>query len=474
MAKMRAVEIYAGVGGLSVGLEAAGMDVIAGHDRSLLVHAIRSANGLHGAAWDPTDIGKLAADFVRAKVDLIAGAPYTQHLFESGREGAQKRARLTLSFALLIGAVRPEWFIYEDFSTACRSSAYQDARLLWKKYGYGLTELVLDASRYEVAQRRRRLMVVGRLGEEEGFLDDPIRRRAEKKSKTVREVLDPHDPEDAALLERSTYYTRPLHSGSETGRSIDRPAPAIYHDFRKVPEGVDQLELGLHQLTLIQSFPRRFNWVDIDGVEIEMDGLERIISSAVPPALAYHVGKSIVDRHTGAEIPECHEEFKEWFRRTKKWATGPINNVASRVKKGRELLGGRTFANAKEEAAALEKVAEFQAMNDSGKSEIRSALREYANFRTGLSKKSFNSSKTQPEKKEPSPRERWRALRGASAKSSRWTYESLQLKPPSRPQPGRSKINLNASRRGNTFEDLDYENEDFYILPSALTAPDEP
>jgi DNA (cytosine-5)-methyltransferase 1 len=465
------------------------MDVIAGHDSSLLAHGIRYANGLYGGVWDPTDIGKLAADFVRAKVDLIAGAPYTQHLFERGREGAQNRARLALSFTLLIGAVRPEWFIYEDFSTAYGSPAYQDARLLWKKYGYGLTELVLDASRYEVAQRRRRLMVVGRLGEEDGFLDNPIRARASNKPKTVREILDEHDPEDAALLERGTYYTRPLHSGWETSRSIDKPAPGIYRDFRKVPEGVDELELGLHQLTLIQSFPRRFNWTDLgyydpddadtddaseDDAGIDMDELERIISSAVPPALAYHVGKSIVDRHTGGEIPECHEDFKKWFRKTKKtpWATGPINNVVSRINRGRKLLGGRTFADPKDETASLETIEEFKDLSEKNQSQIRSALRDYAKFKAALFKKSFRSSKKQPEKKKPTAWQRWRQLRREIGKPNRWPYESLQLNPPHRPRTSGPRTNLNASRIGNDPEQPHHDGEDIDNLPPEVATPD--
>lgn len=474
MTKMRAVEVYAGVGGFSIGLGAAGMDVLAAHDDSPLCHAIRRANGLHGYAWDPTDVGKLAADFVRSKVDLIAGAPYIQQPNRSGTGGTVGRARLTLSFTLLIGAVRPEWFIYEDFSTACRSKAYQDARLLWKTYGYGITELVLDASQYEVAQQRRRLIVVGRMGEEEGFLDDPIRARAAKQPKTVREILDPYDLEDARLLERGTYYTRPLHSGRETRRSIDQPAPGLYRDFRKVPEGVDELELGLHQLTLIQSFPRQFNWTDIADFEIDSDELEHIISSAVPPALAYHVGKCIVDRHTAAEIPSCHNEFRGWIKKKKKWSTGAVNNLVGRINRGRELLGGRTFKDEKDEAEALENTDAFKSMKPNTKSEIRSALRDYAAFKAALSKKSLQLACKPAGMKELTPWERWRALRRSIERQSRWSYQALQLQPPRRPKPGGTRINLNTSKRANDPEYRNYEGEDVDDLSPALTAPNDP
>ena len=319
-------------------------------------------------------------------------------------------------------------------------------------------------------------MVVGRLGEEDSFLDDSIRRRASSRPKTVREILDEYDPEDAALLERGTYYTRPLHSGWETSRSIDKPAPGIYRDFRRAPENVDDLELGLHQLTLIQSFPRNFNWTDLDAdaPDDDMVELERIISSAVPPALAYHVGKSIVDRHVGAEIPECREDFRKWFSKTKNWAESPVNNVVHRINRGRRLLGGRTFADPKNEAAALEASEEFQGLNEKYQSQIRSALRDYAHYKATLAKKPFKSPKKQSGKKEPTAWARWRILRTAQMRASRWTYESLQLKPPLRPQPqsGGQGIGLNRSRTGKNFEYPDQESEDFDGLPPEFRAPD--
>ena len=59
----------------------------------------------------------------------------------------------------------------ENVSRAKSSIAYKDAKIIFKKAGYGLTEQVLDASKCGVPQKRKRFFCIGALNEEDGFLD---------------------------------------------------------------------------------------------------------------------------------------------------------------------------------------------------------------------------------------------------------------------------------------------------------------
>jgi len=466
MGKMRAVEVYAGVGGLSIGLASAGMDVVTGHATSQLIQAIRSANRLYGYSWDPADLNRLPAHFVRAGVDLIAGAPYTRHCLANGPEGDGERADLTLSFTLLVGAVRPEWFLYEDFENARSSQAYQDARLLWKRYGYGLTELPLDASLYGVAQQRRRLMVIGRIGERDGFLEQSIDRRASPKQKLVSAVLDPRDPKDANLIERSSYSIRPRNGDAHTIHKIRRPAPDLYESVWKVPADVNEAGLELRHLSLLQSFPRDFNWTELFDFDFWIDESElgRVIVSEVPPALAYNVGKAIIDLHEGRDIPKLPDEFKKWIKRHRGIEQASANNIVSRVNRARELLGGRTFPTGQDEVAALEKNAAYQNLPANTRSELRNALTDYATFLEENPGSSTAPAERQPEAKQPSPRQRWSQLRRMNSRSSRrWSYSDLLLKPHS----GRSVLrNLNEAASQSYHDDDD-------IHPSEPPMPDD-
>ena len=55
--------------------------------------------------------------------------------------------------------------------------------------GYGLTARVLDASRCGVPQARKRFILIGHLGSEDGFLDDELEAGLADKQMTVRDYL---------------------------------------------------------------------------------------------------------------------------------------------------------------------------------------------------------------------------------------------------------------------------------------------
>ena len=62
------------------------------------------------------------------------------------------KAGLTITFAEAVCQPRPQFVLYENVPQATKADAYRKAKSHLRSVGYGLTEVVLDASRYGVPQ----------------------------------------------------------------------------------------------------------------------------------------------------------------------------------------------------------------------------------------------------------------------------------------------------------------------------------
>lgn len=103
-------------------------------------------------------------------VDLIcAGVPCQDVSVAGKRAGlAGQRTGLFYDFARLLRELRPTWFLFENVPGLLSSNRGRDfaevLRVLMVECGYGVQWRVLDSQFFGVAQRRRRLFVVGYFG----------------------------------------------------------------------------------------------------------------------------------------------------------------------------------------------------------------------------------------------------------------------------------------------------------------------
>ena len=114
------------------------------------------------------DVTKMNWKKYRGKVDLVVGGSPCQSFSIAGkREGLQGESGLMFEYIRAVREVRPRWFLWENVPGALSSENGEAFRQLLSemdKLGYGLAWRVLDAQFFGVAQRRRRLFLVGRLG----------------------------------------------------------------------------------------------------------------------------------------------------------------------------------------------------------------------------------------------------------------------------------------------------------------------
>lgn len=298
---MRAVDLFAGCGGLSLGLVKAGVDVVAAYENWEAALAIYRSNFKHPAfGFDLNDVETAAAHIATLKPDLIAGGPPCQDFSSAGKRietGA--RGELTIAFAQIVATVGPEWFIMENVDRIQKAKIFADAKQVFKAAGYGLTEVVLDASRCGVPQVRKRMFLMGKRGAPDGFMQTHLDAKLAAQSLTVKAYF-------GKTIGTNYYYRHPRSYARRAIFSIDEPSPTIRGVNRPIPptykphpgDATSDLSkvrsLTSAERAAIQTFPTTFKWQGSKSV------LEQVIGNAVPVNLARFVGKAILS---------CQQEF---------------------------------------------------------------------------------------------------------------------------------------------------------------------
>ena len=99
---------------------------------------------------------------------LVGGTPCQSFSVAGLRKGlADPRGNLMLTYGAIAKRYRPEWLVWENVPGVLSSNGGRDFGTflgMLAELGYGFAYRVLDAQYFGVAQRRRRVFVVGHLG----------------------------------------------------------------------------------------------------------------------------------------------------------------------------------------------------------------------------------------------------------------------------------------------------------------------
>ena len=170
---LKAIDLFAGGGGLTVGLKRAGFDVAAAVE--LDKHACATYRANHNeVSLLELDITEVSGDQLRElagveKIDLLAGCPPCQGFTSLNRKGENDpRNELVLQMSRLAEEIRPRAIMMENVAglTTKGKPLYEELRLKLESLGYVLTESaeILEVANYGVPQRRRRLVLLAGLG----------------------------------------------------------------------------------------------------------------------------------------------------------------------------------------------------------------------------------------------------------------------------------------------------------------------
>jgi DNA (cytosine-5)-methyltransferase 1 len=278
---LRTVDLFAGCGGLSLGFQRAGFNIVAAFEWWDAAVKCYQENFSHPVyQMDLSDVETAVKTISGFNPDIIIGGPPCQDFSHAGKRIEAGRASLTDSYAQIISRVRPR----------C-SNAYANARAVFKEAGYGLTELVLDASLCGTPQKRKRFICFGMQGRSDGFAAEAFRGGYAAKPMTLRDYF-------GDTLGFEFYYRHPRNYNRRAVFSIDEPAPTMRGVNRPVPKGYPghpndacSVSEDLHALTTlerakIQTFPDTYKWV---GTKTD---IEQMIGNAVPVNLGFFVAKT--------------------------------------------------------------------------------------------------------------------------------------------------------------------------------------
>ena len=191
--RVRYISLFSGIEAATVAWESVGWEPLVFAD----FEAFPSAVLAHHYPQIPNlgDVTEVNWNEYRGKADLVVGGSPCQSFSVAGqRLGlADARGNLALHFLRVIEAVQPTWFVFENVPGLLSSDGGRDfATFLGEvaQLGYGFAYRILDAKHFGVAQRRRRVFVVGHIGaewrraaavlfERESLCGDPTSRKAE-------------------------------------------------------------------------------------------------------------------------------------------------------------------------------------------------------------------------------------------------------------------------------------------------------
>ena len=119
------------------------------------------------------DMTKINGWAMRGQIDLLVGGTPCQGFSVAGLRGGlnDPRSGLAGHYVRLAAELRVPWLLWENVPGALSTSGGGDFRVFVSaldELGYGLAWAVLDAQWFGVPQRRKRLFLVGRLGDWRG------------------------------------------------------------------------------------------------------------------------------------------------------------------------------------------------------------------------------------------------------------------------------------------------------------------
>lgn len=339
--RIKGIDLFCGAGGLTRGLEAAGIDVVTGVDIDPACEYPFTAN--NRAAFLLKSVEDItASDFgdglSGASLTLLAGCAPCQPFstYSRGKASpADKRWNLLSQFARLVKEVDPDLVTMENVPLLQKQAVFAKFVTGLKEDGFSVFHKIVDCADYGVPQHRQRLVLLASKHGPIEMIGPTVKSDCYK---TVRDAIEEMTPLKAGGM----CDEDPLHQSSElsplnlkrirasksggtwrdwdkdlvakchkkkTGRTYpsvygrmawDEPSPTMTTQFFGFGNGRfghphQNRAISLREGAILQSFPRNYKFVAKDE-PVYIKTIGRLIGNAVPVKLGQAIGKSIM-RH---------------------------------------------------------------------------------------------------------------------------------------------------------------------------------
>ena len=350
--KLNFVDVFSGAGGLSCGLEMAGMHCLLGIENNpyAMQTFIRNHKNAQGYAGSVHDVGKKEIDELIGgkKVHVVVGGPPCQGFSTVGiGDPEDNRNHLFLHFIKIVKITKPFFVVMENVTGLLARKNENTLKSIFKclnELGYDVNVQIMSAQDYGVPERRRRTIILGSCLGKRPLFPGPTHgisgRGKFRALVTVAEAFSDlrdrvgdvhnHDIESAMPVSKMdikrlayipegkgiryerderAYFPPALRLGLNwkelpEGRlrqtkyqrlDGNRPAPTIMTHRCTYYHPVDNRYLTVREAARLQSFPNDFIF------EGSLTSQWCQIGNAVPPLLGKAIGKSLIRQHREAK-----------------------------------------------------------------------------------------------------------------------------------------------------------------------------
>jgi DNA (cytosine-5)-methyltransferase 1 len=179
--KPKVIDLFSGVGGLSLGFEMSGFDVVLANEYDPSIAEAYTRNR-HKSNMIVADITKLPIkktfEPYFGDISVIIGGPPCQGFSQKGQRKSinDERNFLFRYFFQVVSLVEPEYFLMENVPnllTTGKGCFQKEIEKLFANVGYAVRAKVLNASGFGVPQNRKRAFILGKKGKTKLALPEP-------------------------------------------------------------------------------------------------------------------------------------------------------------------------------------------------------------------------------------------------------------------------------------------------------------
>ena len=335
-----AVDLFCGVGGLTKGLNSAGINVALGVDIDKSCEFAYEKNN-RNSKFLPKDISKLSAEEINSfypknSTSILAGCAPCQPFSSYSYKNTTIKWKLLYEFSRIIKEVLPDIITMENVPTLLRfkkAPVFTDFLKTLQNLGYKYSYSIVNCPEYGIPQSRKRLVL---LASKFGEINLIPATHKEKNFKTVRQTIGKLPP----IKHGETYVKDKLHKASllseinlkriqqsnpggswkdwdedlrlachkkDTGKTYvsvygrmewDKPSPTMTTQCNGLGNGrfghpEQDRAISLREAAMLQTFPKSYKFINKKNA-LSTRQLATHIGNAVPVKLGKVIGKSIV------------------------------------------------------------------------------------------------------------------------------------------------------------------------------------
>lgn len=343
----RAIDFFCGAGGMSYGLQKAGLQILAGIDVDEKCRRTYEAN-VKGAEFLAEDVSSLGASTLMTHLSiqpydddlLLVGCSPCQYWSKVNTDKTKSRqsAFLLDEFSRFVSELRPGWVVIENVPGIVnkKGTVLPSFLRMLRSIDYQVAHGLLDLSLYGVPQTRHRFLLVATrlaieptlptstkstvrsvrdcLGNDNGFDTVPAGHQdnswfmhtvsALSEINLLRIRRTPKDGGDRKAWSDDPNLKVAAYEGCASNQfadvysrmAWDRPAPTITTRFNSFSNGrfghpEEDRAISLREGATLQTFPKTFRFFG------PTQCVAKQIGNAVPPAFAKLLGRYLVKQH---------------------------------------------------------------------------------------------------------------------------------------------------------------------------------